>query len=247
MARRICIVLNQFSLSSKLLDSLVECIVFVIRAMTHNPHLNVVPVENLVKHRPSSSLSTSMRKRKIDRGMLSDADHDDEDDDEDDDDDDDDDFIASAYANNIDNQGDEEEAHSSWSRAMEIADAATLDITAADGDDDDDDKVVDVHDDDDDDDGQRMESATLPTQNSTLLIQRPSIDIVHHTNSSGDNGVNSSDRDIDGDVDDHEVSSSGGAHWVMHRLRGIGSDSRGNRRLHVIKVSESETMRCSIV
>ena len=44
MTRRICIVLNQFSLSSKLLDSLVECIVFVIRAMTHNPHLNVVPV-----------------------------------------------------------------------------------------------------------------------------------------------------------------------------------------------------------
>ena len=83
-----------------------------------------------------------------------------------------------------------------------------------------------------------MESATLPTQNSTLLVQRPSIDIVHHTNSSGDNGVNSSDRDIDGN--DDELSSSGGAHWVMHRLRGIGSDSRGNRRLHVIKVSECE-------
>ena len=105
---------------------------------------------------------------------------------------------------------------------MELADATTLDITAADGDDEDDDKVVDahvddggVHDDDDDDDGQRMESATLPTQNSTLLVQRPSIDIVHHTNSSGDNGVNSS-SDIDGDVD--EVSSSGGAHWVTHRL-----------------------------
>jgi len=238
MARRICIVLNQFNLSSKLLDSLVECIVFVIRAMTHNPHLNVVPVEDLmVKHRSSSSSTTSMRKRKIDRGMLSDVDHDDDDDD--DGGGDDDDFIASAYANNVDNEGDEEEAHSSWSRAMEIADAATLDITAADGDDDDDDdKVVDDHDDDDgvhdddDDDGQRMGSATLPTQNSTLLVQRPSIDIIHHTNSSGDNGINSSSDDIDGD----EVSSSGGAHWVMHRLRGIGSDSRGNRRLHVIKV-----------
>ena len=39
------------------------------------------------------------------------------------------------------------------------------------------------------------------------------------------------DRDAMGDVMD-------GSHWVMQRLRGLGSDPRGRRRLHVIRVSE---------
>jgi hypothetical protein len=152
--------------------------------MTHNPHLNVVPVEDLmVMHRSSSS--TSMRKRKIDGGMLSDEDHDV------DDGCDDDDFIASAYANNVDNHGDEEEAHSSWSRAMEIADAAILDVTAADGDDECNDKVVDAHDDDDgvhdddddDDDGQSMTHACLYHHSLTgvLASLEDRVSGVHYT------------------------------------------------------------------
>jgi ribosomal protein S25 len=31
-------------------------------------------------------------------------------------------------------------------------------------------------------------------------------------------------------------SELSGANWVMQRLRGIGADSRGNRRIHVMKV-----------
>lgn len=35
---------------------------------------------------------------------------------------------------------------------------------------------------------------------------------------------------------DAAAVGTGGAHWVMQRMRGIGADFRGNRRTHVIKV-----------
>ena len=32
------------------------------------------------------------------------------------------------------------------------------------------------------------------------------------------------------------ATTRSGASWIMQRLRGLGADSRGNRRLHVLKV-----------
>ena len=36
--------------------------------------------------------------------------------------------------------------------------------------------------------------------------------------------------------DDATFDDLSGANWIMQRLRGIGADSRGNRRIHVMKV-----------
>ena len=42
-------------------------------------------------------------------------------------------------------------------------------------------------------------------------------------------------REIDNEV---AVDATDGSHWVMQRLRGLGSDPRGRKRLHVLRVSE---------
>ena len=41
-------------------------------------------------------------------------------------------------------------------------------------------------------------------------------------------------REIDNEV---AVDGTDGSHWVMQRLRGLGSDPRGRKRLHVLRVS----------
>ena len=41
-------------------------------------------------------------------------------------------------------------------------------------------------------------------------------------------------REIDNEV---AVDATDGSHWVMQRLRGLGSDPRGRKRLHVLRVS----------
>ena len=44
------------------------------------------------------------------------------------------------------------------------------------------------------------------------------------------------DIDRDSDVNKESETDTDGCRWVMQRLRGLGSDPRGSKRFHVIKV-----------
>eukprot|EP01034_Spumella_vulgaris_P023353 gene23353-29566_t len=141
LARRLCVVINQPTLPTSMMEPLSTCLVFAIRAMLRNPDLAVVPVGE------------------------GDAD-----------DDEDEDKVASDNTEDLADDNDNEEED-------------------------------DVDEEEEEEGSEGLTHETIPGQslNVTTPIAKVGAQLV-------------------------------GANWVMQRLRGIGADSRGNKRVHVMKV-----------
>ena len=96
-------------------------------------------------------------------------------------------------------------------------------------------KIEDSHDDDDDDDlgvkirGEEKKLISPPTKRKILpkSTQKTLGQLEAESMASRESRV------IDNEV---VIDATDGSRWVMQRLRGLGSDPRGRKRLHVLRV-----------
>jgi hypothetical protein len=99
----------------------------------------------------------------------------------------------------------------------------------------------------DDDLGQVQPSGTqsTPKKNTTQAADKaPTVTPTPAAGSSSkkrDKRGESAEDDIEGE----EADGTDGCRWVMQRLKGLGSDPRGRKRLHVIRVSDALALRAS--
>lgn len=171
IARKLCIVINQPNLAPAHLNVAVSSLVFVIRAMYHNPQL----VMNVAATKTAG-------KRLADQ-------------------------VEDTGTEDIDSVVEEEQE----------------------GDDDNDDDDVDGDDDDapleDDIEVEKGDEHDEPADDSIPIdadVEEEEVEDIEN---------------IDDEVDATLVDSLGGSNWVMQRLRGLGADSRGGRRMHVLQVN----------
>mmetsp|Transcript_111635 Transcript_111635/g.218818 ORF Transcript_111635/g.218818 Transcript_111635/m.218818 type:complete len:1033 (+) Transcript_111635:1-3099(+) len=222
MARRLCVVLNQTSMNRTMLDGVVSCTVFVIRAMIRNPDLNQVSSQLLkASKRPRKGRSSKSH-------ALSGADSDDEEnqeEDEDAEDDDNDDDEEDEDVENFDDAGEE--------AGEELAQAA-MDRAIDGGESENEEDEKDSEDDHDnageEEGGSRKRKGNTSTTKSSKSTKKPTTTAAVESEDLSNHAASGS-----GPVCTDAVST-GGAHWVMQRLRGIGADYRGARRTHVLKV-----------
>ena len=219
-ARRLCIVLNQTNMSSTMLEGVVGCTVFVVRAMLRNPDLNQVSADLLQADAVRTRKATSETEA---AGADDDADAGEEDDVADDDDDEEE---GAGFIPGAEEATGEEAEMAAMNRAIDgeeneaEADAdSDLELELGDKSDEDDEEVQEsIHQkggkkrkDD------KVELTSLPKYSKRALEDA----FEEKVESKPDAGA----------------VGSGGAHWIMMRMRGIGADFRGNRRHHIIKVN----------
>jgi hypothetical protein len=92
-------------------------------------------------------------------------------------------------------------------------------------------------------DSQSLKKARLSVRAALPDSDGDGSDDVSGDSGEGDDDSDSDEEELDEGAEEEEESvadvSSGsveGYHWIMQRLRGLGVDSRGNRRLHVLQV-----------
>jgi hypothetical protein len=175
----------------------VSAIVFVIRAMSRNPELSLVPIT----------------KQDGEGGDVEDEAGDDQDIDHEE--------VEEDDAEESEGGGEDED--------MELAPVDSLSTGS------------------DDDLGQVQPSGTqsTPKKNTTQAVDKaPTVTPTPAAGSSSkkrDKRGESAEEGVEGE----EGDSTDGCRWVMQRLKGLGSDPRGRKRLHVIRVSDALALRAS--
>jgi hypothetical protein len=221
LARRLCVVLNQTSMNNSMLENVVICTVFVVRALLRNPDLNQVSGDLLEVNKARNG-RRKPKHRTADAGNDSDngsesGDEVSDGEDSDGDSDDNDDELLGAQED-----ASEEQARAAIDRAIdgEGEDDEVEDESEAEG----------SHDGNSDaeerafESGKRKPVTTLSEKGEVKKAQRPNQEADECGVAAG------------------AAIGTGGAHWVMQRLRGIGADSRGARRIHALKVNAGRLM-----
>jgi cytoskeletal protein RodZ len=103
----------------------------------------------------------------------------------------------------------------------------------------------------DDDLGQVEPSGTQSTPEKSTTKAAVKAPTVTPTSTAGSSSKKrekrgeSADEAVEGEEKGEEGDSTDGCRWVMQRLKGLGSDPRGRKRLHVIRVSDPLALRSS--
>ena len=221
-ARRLCIVLNQTSMSSTMLDGVVGCVVFVVRAMLRNPDLNEVSADLLQtsegrkhKKKHSDDDENSENEESGDENSDDDAESDGEEEEEE----------GNEFIPGAEEAIGEEKEMAAMNRAIDGEDEEQNDNSDVDAD-------SDAEPDQDQDADVSEKNATGKKRKNDKPIDVTSLPKYHKRDAALDEVVMEKD-----DSKPNAASvGTGGAHWIMQRMRGIGADFRGNRRSHIIKV-----------
>lgn len=220
LARRLCIVVNQTTMQATMLDSVTVCTVFVVRAMLRNPDLNNVAIESLEKKKRRHAKEQNDDAARDGGSDNEESDGDDEEDENEEEGDDDEAF-------GDENVPGEQEAQEAMHRAVGGEESEP------DGGDDDSDSEVDKEEDEEQkEQEEEAEKDSGRRKRKTIFSSVVAAPVKRLTPLSAEVVGR---EDAAGAVDAAAVGK-GGAHWVMQRLRGIGADSRGNKRIHVMKV-----------
>jgi hypothetical protein len=220
LARRLCVVVNQTSMNMGMLDSVVACTVFVVRAMVRNPDLNQVSPD-LLKEGKKTRKGKRSNDEEGDGADGSDPDGDSEGGDSEEESDEDEDEAEILGAEDA---AGEELAQAAINRAINGDDSGNESEEA---------EESDAERDSEDEAGN---SASTGKRKAPVTKEASSGAKRASAVFAAEGGVEKEDS---GPVSAAALGC-GGAHWVMQRLRGIGADSRGSRRLHVIKVSSTQ-------
>jgi hypothetical protein len=261
LARRLCVVLNQTAMHGNMLESVVACTVFTVRAMLHNPQLNQVSEELLAqdaararagageagqrrRHRHRSSAAADGGGDGAAVTTLPGADSEDDDDSDMEDDDEEEEGEEEAEeAEVFDAQADaeEERARTSIQRAIEGNDDEEEENEEDDEEEEERDDVEnsDKSDASDNEDGahkgkKRKLQNPAATQPAPPALTKAASGAIAATGAGAGSAASTDAGAVLPAVPN--TVGWGGAHWVMQRLRGIGANSIGSRRIHVIKV-----------
>jgi len=225
-ARRLCIVLNQTSMSSTMLDGVVGNIVFVVRAMLRNPDLNEVSGD-LLKSSEGRTHRNKSKKGSDDEASGDEeekdgSDSEGEEENDDDEEEESEDFIPGAE----ENAGEEAEM-AAMNRAIDGEESdAEIDADS------------DAEPEQNDSDGEEAPQAAGTKRKNDKQSDFTSLPKYNKSAIEDSTEVQAAAESRP----DAAAVGTGGAHWVMQRMRGIGADFRGNRRTHVIKVRTNSSM-----
>ena len=198
--------------------------VFVIRAMSRNPDLSVMPDRS-----------------KIDQTDITQEEEEEEEEEEDDDEEED-------NEGDVEDVEDDEEEENDDDDIGEAAEAVAVAVEAP---------INQKK------RGSKSDTKMM-TQDKIIAASNPHTAVVSKSPSSSSSSSSSSARgstdkskgklineqalEVDGEVEGKVVDGDeavDGCRWVMQRLKGLGSDPRGRKRLHVIRVRAVLTCNCT--
>jgi len=209
LARRLCVLLNQGRCGAQLLESVAACTVFAVRAMHARPELTQVGGKSKGK----------------DRGGEDEGEGEEGEEEEDDDVN-----AGLQLPADLEGEGAEEKANAALQKALALADSdAAADLQIKEAEEEDSDKESE----DESEEGEKEEEEG-EKEGAEEDVGAARRRVSFRLPASGTPAKAQVGNAEAGEAS--EQLGRGGANWVMQRLRGIAADSRGNRRLHVLKV-----------